>query len=102
MIIEVHNGCDARGGFTRPVLFRGGGYADFDPWKGGSIYCPKCGSYWDYDNVQHLEDTNTDPDMSKDLTDYPCEKGTEGKVGTVVVNDKYEAFCPICGKGKLK
>ena len=102
VIIELHGGCDIRWGYTNPVFFRVDFYNDFDPWKGGSIYCPKCGSYWDYDNVRHLEDTNTDPDMSKDLTDYPCEKGEEGKKGIVVVNEKHEAFCPVCGKGKLE
>lgn len=102
VIIQVHNGCDARCGFTQPVLFREEFFNGFDLWKGGSIYCPKCGSYWDYDNVLHLEDTNTDPDMSKDLTDYPREKGTEGKVGTVVVREDHKAFCPVCGKGILE
>lgn len=106
VILQIHGGCDLRCGYTNPVLFRIDCCNDFYPYSGGSIYCSKCHYWWDYNNCLDLQSTygeeNDTPDGFKDLKDYPCEKGEEGKKGIVVVNEKHEAFCPICGKGKLE
>lgn len=106
VIIELHGGCDIRWGYTAPVFFRVDFCDDFYPYAGGSIYCSECHYWWDYDNCLSLQSTYGEehdaPDGFKDLKDYPCEKGEEGKKGIVVVNEKGEAFCPICGKGKLE
>lgn len=98
VIIQLHNGCDARGGFTNPVLFQIDDCNDFNPYESASIRCSECGCYWDYDNY-HCYDSSEGTDLSKD---YPCEKGEQGKVGTVVVTEEGKAFCPVCGKGMLE
>ena len=104
VIIEVHNGCDARCGFTNPVLFKVGFYDNFDPYANGTVRCPECNNWWDYDCAGRFEGSSTADQNTPaiGLKDYPCEKGEEGKKGIVVVNEKHEAFCPVCGKGKLE
>lgn len=101
VIISLHNGCDARSGFTEPVLFRLNYSDDFYPWKGASIWCPDCGTCWGYDNAMRFEYTNAEERGVKDLYKYPCENGEEGRVGTVVVTKEGKAYCPVCGKGIL-
>lgn len=102
VIIELHGGCDIRWGYTAPVFFRVDFCNDFNPCSRGTICCTDCDAYWDYDCYMSLDYCNDDIPGIMDLKDYPCEKGEEGKKGIVVVNEKHEAFCPICGKGKLK
>lgn len=98
VIIQIHGGCDARCGFTEPVLFELDYCDEFNPFEGASIICPECNAYWDYGTVC----CNDHSENSELLDHYPCEKGTEGKVGTVVVTDDHKAFCPVCGKGRLE
>lgn len=100
VIIQVHGGCDARCGFTEPILFREEFLGEFNPFVQAAVYCSECRSWWDYDNTGHCM-CNSEGTIGG-LADYPCEKGTEGKVGTVVVREDYKAFCPICGKGLLE
>ena len=102
IIIRIHNGCDARGGFTEPVLFECTDTFSYD--GRATVQCSHCGAYWDYYNYG-FEDGDCDGVKDADfkaLEDYPCEKGEEGKKGIVVVTEEGKAFCPICGKGMLE
>lgn len=98
IIIQIHNGCDARGGFTSPVLFNIEYWNEFNPYVGASAHCPECNSYWDY-SLYYLQDSTDGKDLRKD---YPFELGTEGKAGTLVIREDSRAFCPICGKGLIE
>lgn len=98
VIIQIHNGCDARGGFTNPVLFQINFYDDFNPYESASIRCSECNAYWDYDSC-YCYASSEDTNLSED---YPCEKGDHGKVGVVVVTEEGKAYCPVCGKGVLE
>ena len=102
VILQIHNGCDIRWGYTNPVFFRVDFCNDFNPYRGGSIYCSDCRAFWDYDCCTRLDYCNQYVPGITDIKDYPCEKGEECKKGIVVVNEKHEAFCPVCGKGKLE
>lgn len=100
VILEVHNGCDARWGFTDPVLFNCEDYFDY----GGraTIECTECHAFWDYypHGCEYAVDRNNE--SIKSLEKYPCEQGESGKVGVLVINKDHEGFCPCCGKGKIK
>lgn len=98
VIIRIHNGCDARWGFSEPVLFEIPYWAEFFPYADMSMECPECGTYWDYNHYS----LNVASNDAKDLHDYPCEKGDKGKVGVVVVREDHQVFCPVCGKGVLR
>jgi len=117
VLISVHQGCDARGGYGTPVAFwdrdyytipgrmaDGDIYCEEDPlhrWSDdGSNYWDFCGEIRDDNLVLFSELNETYRDNSKwDLrklgaTDDPNE------LGKVYINEKHEGFCPICG-GKL-
>lgn len=68
VFIQIHNGCDARGGFTRPKLFKYNGYSLFDV-EDYTIGCEN-GHYWDMDGYNNYY-TETDFDFSKsEFLDY--------------------------------
>lgn len=120
IVLQIHGGCDVRGGYTEPRVFRSGDFALWDnahadmscdrsgdpplnPEQlnidGESVGAQDCNARWYTDDQCHWYDD----ERQNRLEDYPCERGTVGKVGTVVVNeDANEAFCPVCGRGKLK
>lgn len=68
VFIQIHNGCDARGGFTVPKLFKFNEYSLHDI-QDYSIGCAN-GHYWDYQYYNHYE-TETDFDFKSDeIVDY--------------------------------
>lgn len=100
VILQLHNGCDARGGFTQPVMFLSE-HSTFYPFQiPATMCCNHCGARWDLNPYGHTE--YRDNFSYKDIEDYPCEKGTEGKKGTVVVESSSKAYCPACGEGNLQ
>lgn len=125
VFIQIHGGCDARGGFTKPRLF------SYDPdylfsYDRYTVGCDS-GHYWDYDGGLY-EYTETDTELNKcDAVDYddlePAEQiifdaggvqaVPEGQIelmpeveprkfipynpnGRIIVKD-HKAYCPICG-----
>jgi hypothetical protein len=64
----IHQGCDARGGYTRPVFF----YQDYQALyydQDASIYCNHCHASWDTDDAYHWY-SNAYPDRNLDLEEY--------------------------------
>jgi len=63
------------------------------------LKCYHCCSLWEWEeyNVPLYEEGDAPL-----LDTFPCEIGEYGKKGVVVVNNSGEAFCPICGKGKIE
>ncbi len=52
VMLQIHGGCDARGGYTAPVAFDVADYdgtSIFDNAR-ATIYCDDCGKHWDTDN----------------------------------------------------
>lgn len=124
VIISIHNGADARGGFTDGRVFRittseWTGLAD---WNYGSVYCDgvnplagqlamdgteepaECGAYWDARDDWRGETSHGRRDISP-IFDYPCREAETdddaGEIGTVVVVDSRTVTCPVCGNGRL-
>ena len=118
VMLQIHGGCDARGGYTTPVAFDVADYdgtAIFDNAR-GSIYCEDCHKHWDADDGYHyapdgcygrdytnLEDyPATDerpeypiPDDPNQLDLFDDERKTPD-VGVVWVDD-HVGHCPHCG-----
>lgn len=121
VLLQIHGGCDVRGGYTEPRVFSmydyelmdyahcdvmcdGSGEPNINPEQlqvesGERVGEQPCNARWYSDDGSHFYDD----ERQNRLEDYPAKRGTEGEVGTVVVNeDANEAFCPVCGRGKLK
>ena len=117
VMLQIHGGCDARGGYTNPVAFDVADYdgtAIFDNAR-ASIYCDDCGKHWDTDDGYHW---HTDG-FGDDLKDYPATserpdypkpvdqaqltlpidlpERPEPNTGVVWVDDQRNGHCPFCG-----
>lgn len=126
VVLQIHNGCDARGGFTAPRIF----FADdsFADWSRASISCAgdptfnpnqlviagtvpvECEHHmWDTDDGSRwsANEATCDLDDVETFTSHDVENGVDGDTldsrkgtGVMVVDDDGNAFCPECG-GKL-
>lgn len=124
--LQIHGGCDVRGGYTQPRIFRLGDYdgiyylldnARIEAWCDGSgepehnpeqlgidgepIGRDYCGANWTSDAAGYgwMYDGGTGPNG---LDEFNVERGTEGKKGVLVVDEGTNTiFCPICGHGKV-
>lgn len=127
VLLQIHNGADIRGGYTRPRVFGPGRHCDLDPlymFTDGSVACDTCDARWYTDDGYHWYGDN-----AKDLKDYEIVKAeelTEEKGepfdpdaffgGLVDLNEYYQekelalpvvyvdretVICPECGKGHI-
>jgi len=73
VLLQVHNGCDIRGGYTRPRVFEVTG-DQFLMDQDGYISCPHCGASWYTDDNYHwyINDPGTSGNarVIKQLEDY--------------------------------
>jgi hypothetical protein len=125
VLLQVHGGCDVRGGYTDPVAF------DVTDMEGisildnacATIYCDDCGKHWDTHNGSHWAPdgcydrdfgplnqypaTDEQPEYPRPLSNaqllLPVDlpRRPEPNVGVVWVDDDQNAHCPHCG-GILK
>lgn len=107
VLLQVHGGCDVRGGYTRPRVFEVSGDAAcmFDNAR-ASIYCDgdreKCGAFWDTENGHswHRDGNYGGSDAKTQLQDYDRteeEKGETWEAGKLHVLKDRSALCPCCG-----
>ncbi len=117
ILLQLHNGCDARGGYTRPYAFKvSDDYFAADFCTGG-VYCDgtyDCeaswntydGHTWDangnlWDELERLEDYKTVCANDLEETEVAEYMATPDKrKGIVFVDDDGNGYCPECG-GKL-
>lgn len=122
VLLQIHGGCDVRGGYTAPKVFRVKDEGLMFDNARASIQCSECHDhYWYTDDGYHYYENGTCGTGYKQLETYPSEEVEEepesvGKhpdlfvegdtpyaydhAGTVLVYEE-RAFCPICG-GELK
>ena len=117
VMLQIHGGCDARGGYTNPVAFDVADYdgtSIFDNAR-ASIYCDDCGKHWDTDDGYHWEadgcgdglkdypatDQRPDyperPDPAQQLLPIDLPERPEPNTGVVWVDDQRNGHCPCCG-----
>jgi len=121
VLLQIHNGCDARWGYTDPVAFDGDGddgTAIFDNTR-GSINCAECYRHWDTDDGQHWTPDETREQEYTCPSEYPAttekpdyperpdpaqlelpielpERPTPD-IGVIWVDEEGKAHCPSCG-----
>ncbi len=95
VLLQIHGGCDARGGYTDPVAFDLATETGIFDNARASIYCDECGKHWDADDGVHWA-----PDGCHDQTyleDYPAtNERPEYPTGVIWVEDG-KGHCPHCG-----
>lgn len=104
VLLQVHGGCDVRGGYTRPRVFEVEGDTMFDQAR-GSIYCTgdrdACGAYWDTDDANHWYREGAcgaGAGMQLEKFDRTEEKkGETRETGKLHVLEDGSGLCPYCG-----
>lgn len=127
-LVQVHGGCDVRGGYTAPKCFKAYETELFDNARGemwcdggmmphltegqldmdGKVVDHGCGAAWSTENAGYMwENPGYDIDVRpiggyNDAEAYPVEEGETGEVGRVTILPDGKAICPHCGNGTLK
>jgi len=125
VLLQIHGGCDVRGGYTDPVAFDVtdcDGTSIFDNAR-ATIYCDDCGKHWDTDNGCHWAPDGCYGRGYKQLQDYPATderpcypqkpdpaqrviwdnwgpmdpNRPEPCAGVVWVDEDNNGHCPFCG-----
>lgn len=99
VLLQIHQGCDVRGGYSTPVVFDQIDECALYGVSNGSINCSHCNANWSTDDSYHWY--NDGSSVGTELQEYDATEGTEGIEGKVVVTEDGEAFCPMCCTGKL-
>lgn len=107
VLLQIHGGCDVRGGYTAPKVFRESGHSDYamlDYGRGG-IGCDKCDANWMLDGGYYLYDGGArgpklDPIVphGEQHGEATIERPTKG---LVYVDEEGHGYCPVCGEGRL-
>src|SRR5271157_2049449 len=118
LILQIHGGCDIRGGYTDPQVFSLNTEYSIGNYDNASIWCNK-GHVWDSDdggisfsyqgdlgssqlelklNIQNTRGTNLEQYITKELNDiYDLEAGNLCWAGDDIGGyKKKDMFCPIC------
>jgi hypothetical protein len=116
VILQVHNGADARGGYTMPKVFRTNdsdgiyGMLDFNR---ATVYCNECDSNWESDytlgDIQNLpaiicESSIEAAARAKGSCENRIEELDISKADwhhIVYCKETGQVYCPKCGEGTL-
>lgn len=116
VMLQIHGGCDVRGGYTYPVAFDVADYdgtSIFDNAR-ASLYCEDCGKHWDTENGYRWGSCYSQEDFDYPATDakpdYPkrpnpaqrtlpidLPERPEPCTGVVWVDEDHNGHCPYCG-----
>lgn len=117
VLLQVHGGCDVRGGYTAPKVFRCGSrsedWFDFVDYRSATIYCNnrECLARWRTDDAYHwyAESYDCQEDF-KDLDKYDQvkheEKHGDAEItaptkGIIYVDEDHNGWCPVCAGSVL-
>jgi hypothetical protein len=121
VLLQIHGGCDVRGGYTSPVAFDVTDYdgtSIFDNAR-ATIYCDDCGKHWDSDDGRHWAPDGCYGQGYTQLNEYPATderpdyperpdpaqltlpldlpERPEPCAGVVWVDEDRNGHCPYCG-----
>lgn len=126
VVLQIHGGCDARGGYTMPVPFRISGIDglySFLNYNRCEVFCTECAAGWSMDGPSDADpndhaaidnpfDLRTLSECSSDIEasvlaytlshDYITEHGRDENNIRVIVAPDRSVFCPCCGVGKIQ
>lgn len=108
-LLQIHGGCDVRGGYTAPKCFVDGGYSEgalFNDTQ-ATIACDKCEANWFSDGGAFGYDGGSrDPLHEYAVVDredtFNGRKVTRPAKGRVYLYEDGRVSCPECAKGVLK
>lgn len=124
VMLQIHGGCDVRGGYTEPVVFDvvdDDGISIFDNAK-ATIYCEDCYKHWDTNDGYHWAPDGCWDKRYKKLEEYPAvierpeylvpnpnqrpllidePELAAIDMGVIWIDDDHNGHCPCCG-GVLK
>lgn len=102
VLLQIHGGCDVRGGYTSPIVFDLLDEYSLFGLADGTIVCPECKKYWTTDDNSHWYDEGScGLGAGTELNNYDACEGSTGEMGKIVITPNGEGFCPHCGKGIL-
>lgn len=125
VILSIHGGCDVRGGYTDPKIFKVGEYPHITDNQRATLGCSECDALWWTDDAYHFyDDRNTRVTLadlkfydSQDDTitawyarqlykldgviDYAKVEELTGESDLLIATDDHTVICPVCGRGHL-
>jgi len=102
VLLQIHNGCDVRGGYTMPKVFTLKTECALYDVAEGEISCPHCRAYWSTDDNYHwYREGSCGCGAGTQLENYDAVESESGLIGKLAINDG-KAFCPVCGLGILQ
>ncbi len=107
ILLQIHNGCDVRGGYTDPVAFDvTDETAIFDNAR-ATIHCDDCRKTWDTDDGYHWYSDGCCGRGYRELNEYPATDKRPDypdrpePCGVLWIDDDGNGHCPYCS-GLLK
>ena len=97
VLLQIHGGCDARGGYTAPKAFRfnHGWPSIFDDWQ-ATITCKGGEHCWYY--IEESWDVDHEDEDDRGLDEFPIITGARFKITEEVLwQDTEGVHCPLCG-----
>lgn len=105
ILLQVHGGCDVRGGYTAPKVFTPSNYLDEAIlfMSDGYICCSSDHEHnWSTDDGYHWYDNGTCGNGYKNLETYDFSNDKKDRGNDIIfVDDNNKPHCPKCG-GKLE
>jgi hypothetical protein len=118
VLLQIHGGCDVRGGYTDPVAFDLIDETSIFDNARATIYCEDCGKHWDTDNGSHWAPDGCYGQGYTQLQEYPATDERpeyprlnpaqlllpidlpdrpEPCAGVVWIDEDRNGHCPYCG-----
>ncbi len=119
-LVQIHGGCDVRGGYSTPLAVRLDGLFELACSADGYIRCAKCGASWhtddDYnwygeeynanlcDNPEQLKlfEVERNTLYTADLKTFKEVKEPTDEPGTLYVDSEGHGHCPYCKEGIIE
>lgn len=110
VLLQIHGGCDVRGGYTAPKAFRCNGNSELAilDYNRATIGCDKCEANWMLDGSSWLYDGGSGGrQLGRDFPIVAVNEEHEGVTmsapakGLVLVREDGMATCPCCAEGTL-
>lgn len=95
-LLQIHGGCDVRGGYTAPRVFSDSGMMDQSLMYNAhaTLYCPECHANWYTDDNYHWYYDGPYADDLHKLAAYECEEGLDA------IHKQYNRIARMNNDGK--
>lgn len=103
VLLQIHGGCDVRGGYTKPRVFRPDSNYELGIMDNARATITCTGEerhYWDTDDAYHWYYEGTcGMSAGQQLEEYEGSENPEDKgKGKIYVDENHNGYCPLCGE----